>query len=183
MSSSGSNYADPNLDLGVLEATPRRKARVLDMASKLASLDYYIELVAKLDQAKSSNQVAALEEELSVTLTYEDIGSIRQLVSARILGTQRGNLEGASGKRGVRKYGIGVTQVDCEIATNNPYRDKSNRPAPISSDQASRTYPFADCTLASGAGSEVQTPGMAEAATGVSMTTLPRRCRSERTLT
>jgi hypothetical protein len=56
------------------------------MANKLASLDYYIALVAKLDQTKSSNQVAALEEKLSVTLTYEDIGSIRQ-VSARIFGT------------------------------------------------------------------------------------------------
>jgi hypothetical protein len=98
MSSSGSNYADPNLDLGVLEATPRRKAKVLDMASKLASLDYYIELVAKLDQAKSSNQVAALEEELSVTVTYEDIGSIRQLVSARILGLKEEILKGLPAK-------------------------------------------------------------------------------------
>jgi hypothetical protein len=32
MSSSDSNYADPNLDLAVLEATPKRKAKILDMA-------------------------------------------------------------------------------------------------------------------------------------------------------
>jgi hypothetical protein len=68
------------------------------MASKLASLDYYIELVAKLDQAKSSNQVAALEEELSVTLTYEDIGSIRRLISKRILGLKEEILKGLQAK-------------------------------------------------------------------------------------
>jgi hypothetical protein len=68
------------------------------MASKLASLDYYIELVAKLDQAKSSNQVAALEEELSVTLTYEDIGSIRRLISKRILGLKEEVLKGLQAK-------------------------------------------------------------------------------------
>jgi hypothetical protein len=75
----------------------------------------------------------------------------------------------------VRKCGIGVTQVHYEIETNNPYRDKWNWPAPISDDQTPRTYQFADWTLASGAGSEVQRQGMAEAATGVSMTM--RICR------
>lgn len=78
------------------------------MASKLASLVYYIELVAKLDQAKSSNQVAALEEELSVTLTYEDIGSIRRPISKRILGLKKEILKGLQAKEAVRKRGIGV---------------------------------------------------------------------------
>jgi len=80
MSSSDSNYADPNLDLGVLEATPKRKAKVLEMANKLASLEYYTELMAKLKQAQSLN----LGEEISITLANEEILSIRGLVWAKI---------------------------------------------------------------------------------------------------
>jgi hypothetical protein len=80
MSSSDSNYADPNLDLDVLEATPQRKAKILDIANKLASLEFYVELMAKLKQAQSLN----LDEEISITLTNEEIMSIRGLVWAKI---------------------------------------------------------------------------------------------------
>ena len=80
MSSSDSNYADPNLDLAVLEATPQRKTKILDMANKLASLEFYVELMAKLKQAQSLN----LDEEFGITLTNEEAMSIRGLVWAKI---------------------------------------------------------------------------------------------------
>jgi hypothetical protein len=80
MSSSDSNYADPNLDLDVLEATPKRKAKILDMANKLASLEFYVELMAKLKQAQSLN----LDEEINITLANEEIMSIRGLVWAKV---------------------------------------------------------------------------------------------------
>jgi hypothetical protein len=80
MSSSDSNYADPNLDLDVLEATPQRKAKILDIANKIAGLEFYVELMAKLKRMKSLN----LDEEISITLTNEEIISIRGLIWAKI---------------------------------------------------------------------------------------------------
>ena len=80
MSSSDSNYADPNLALDVLEATPKRKTKILDIANKLASLEFYVELMAKLKQVRSLN----LDEEISITLTNEEIIGIRGLVWAKI---------------------------------------------------------------------------------------------------
>ena len=80
MSSSDSNYADPNLDLDVLDATPKRKAMILDIANKLASLEFYVELMAKLKQAQSLN----LDKEISITLTNEETMSIQGLVWAKM---------------------------------------------------------------------------------------------------
>jgi len=62
------------------QATPKRKAKILDMANKLAGLEFYSELMAKLKQVKSSD----LGEEISITLTNEEILSIRGLVWAKI---------------------------------------------------------------------------------------------------
>jgi hypothetical protein len=50
------------------------------MANKLASLEFYLELMAKLKQVKSSN----LDEEISITLTNEESVSVRGLVWAKI---------------------------------------------------------------------------------------------------
>jgi hypothetical protein len=53
---------------------------MLDMANKVASLEFYVELMTKLKQARSSN----LDEQISITLTNEEIMSIRGLVWAKI---------------------------------------------------------------------------------------------------
>jgi hypothetical protein len=152
MSSSDSNYADPNLDLGVLEATPKRKAKILDMVNKIAGLEYYIELMAKLKHAQSSD----LGEEISITLTNEEIMSIRGLVWAKISRLQEEIERRDSDKKGVRSCRAGLwLRCDCEIKTKHPYPNKSDRTAPISDDQTPRTYPVAHRTLARSTGSEV----------------------------
>ena len=163
MSSSDSNYADPDLDFGVLEATPKRKAKILDMANKLAQSRILRRAYGKAETGEivgsgRGNQNHAYERgdhQHSRSGLGEDNAAAR------------GNRARDFDKRGVRSCRAGQwLRCDCEIETKHPYPNKSDRPAPISDDQTSRTDPFTHATLARCPDLKFKMLCVAEAATG-----------------